>query len=462
MKRPLALFVIVFCCGIVSARLCEFVFWPVYCAAIGVLAAGILRFAPNLCIYCLIFLTGAILYIDNQTLPDANLLKYADRSVREYPAINGVIHSQPIHRNKKTEFVFAIREIQLCNKRYICRGKTMVYINGTKDFLCGDELIVRGNLYRLRGTSGRYLRRQGAAVIMNAKTAVYLRRSGDWRSTIKRAVFGFKEKLQKTIYKYFTVKEAAVVEAMVLGEKMNIPRYINNSMTKTGTVHILVVSGFNVGIIASVMIIAMKAMGIPKRPRLYAAGLLLVAYCFITGASTPVMRATIMAEVFLFSYFVKRETDIYNCCSFAALIILITDPSQLFDIGFQLSFASVLSIAFVYPRIKLLLPAGIPNLKLLRFITDGILVSFSAWIGTLGLIAYYFKIISPVTVLANIFIVPMASLITLCGLTLLIAETVCPISAGCVSYAVKPVIAALFIINNYLAELPGAYFYFGA
>jgi competence protein ComEC len=179
----------------------------------------------------------------------------------------------------------------------------------------------------------------------------------------------------------------------------------------------------------------------------------------LTGASTPVVRATVMAIVLMLGFLVNREPDIVNSLSMAFLFILVINPGQLFDIGFQLSFASVISIVFLYPRINSLIKTEFLRMKCLRFIVDGILVSFSAWIGTMGFIAYNFKIFSPVTVLANIFIVPLATLITLCGFSLILIDLIFPPLTPFFSSASELVAVLLIKINAVLLKIPAAYLY---
>jgi competence protein ComEC len=249
------------------------------------------------------------------------------------------------------------------------------------------------------------------------------------------------------------------MDAMILGERRNIPALINNSMMKSGTVHILVVSGFNVALVTFMIILSLKLARIPKAIRFYIATPLIIIYCLMTGASTPVLRATVMAIVLMSAYLVKREPDIYNSCALAVIFILIINPRQLFDIGFQLSFVSVISIVYLYPKLKSFLSPGSLKIKYISFLVDGCLVSFSAWLGTMGLIAYYFRIVSPVTVLANIFIVPLASLITLCGFSLIVMEFICPILAPFFAYSSEFAVCLLLNINALLIKLPGAYFY---
>ena len=150
----------------------------------------------------------------------------------------------------------------------------------------------------------------------------------------------------------------------------------------------------------------------------------------------------------------------YNSLASAALFILIINPRQLFDIGFQLSFSSVLAIVYLYPKLKSFLRIDNYKIKILKFIAEGCLVSFSAWLGTIGIIAYNFRIVAPVTVLANILIVPLATIITLCGFTLVLCGLLCPFLAGSFSSTTAMLITLLLNINAAVIKIPFAYFYF--
>jgi competence protein ComEC len=179
----------------------------------------------------------------------------------------------------------------------------------------------------------------------------------------------------------------------------------------------------------------------------------------MTGASTPVVRATVMAIVFMLAYFFKRQPDIYNSLALAAVFILAASPRQLFNIGFQLSFVSVFSIVYFYPRLNAFLHIQALKIKLLRLAAEGMVVSFSAWLGTAGFIAYYFKIFSPVTIFANLIILPLSSLVTLCGFSTLIAAGLWPALAKLFASSAELLVLVLLTVNNWLVRLPLAYFY---
>jgi competence protein ComEC len=266
--------------------------------------------------------------------------------------------------------------------------------------------------------------------------------------------------MDEVISKYLPDLPAGILSAMVLGQRKAIPWLVNNSMVKSGTVHILVVSGFNVGIVAFIVNLLLKIIRIRRKARIILVAICLLIYCLATGATNPVIRATVMGLIFLLAYILKRNPDMYNSLAGAALFILIINPRQLFDVGFQLSFSSVLAIVYLYPKLERILRIDSCKIKILRFIAEGCLVSFCAWLGTIGIIAYNFRIIAPITVLANILIVPLATLITLCGFTLVLCGLFCPFLAGFLSTTTAMLITLLLNVNSVAIKIPGAYFYF--
>lgn len=464
MKRPLVVFAVSFCFGIFVASKIRVPFLIAYSAALILLFFSFLsvkkRFVYDIFLCSLIFFFAAALFKNHQILPKSHISKFVSYKNDYLYAVKGIVDSRPSFKNNKTSFLFKAEGIRIDNLQYQVSGDILVYVKGKKNLDYGEELILKGKLYRPWGSYRSYLYNQGIFSIMHIEMGNFVVKLNQNKGfLLKRLAFWLKERTEGIIFKHVSPVAAGILDAMVLGEKRNTPLLINNSMTKSGTVHILVVSGFNVALVTFIIILILKLIRIPKGVRFYMAAPLLIVYCLMTGASTPVVRATIMSVLFMFAYFIKREPDIYNSCALAGIIILWSNPRQLFDIGFQLSFISVISIVSLYPKIKTLLRINSLKIKYIRFLLQGCLVSLSAWLGTMGFIAYYFKIISPVTVLANMFIVPLASLITLCGFSLIIMEFICPFLIPLFASSVELITALLLNINNLLIKLPGAYFY---
>jgi competence protein ComEC len=246
---------------------------------------------------------------------------------------------------------------------------------------------------------------------------------------------------------------------MILGEKKNVPQRIEKNMIRTGTIHILVVSGFNVGLIALIFSSLLKLLRVKKTLRFYFIVPLVIFYCLLTGASTPVLRATLMAVIFLAAIFLKREQNLQNSLFLSMFLILIINPAQLYDLGFQLSFVSVASIFYLYPKINHLVKRVSLNNRPLQLLVASLEVSLSAWLGTFPLIAYYFRLFSPITVIANILIVPLATLVIFSGISFLCIKLTLPFLSPWFKISTEAFILALLKVNQFMAELPGAYFY---
>jgi len=469
MKRPLVTLTLAFCLGIFFAHNIKIPYLLVYGIALLFLALSVLSFRKelrsNIFLCCLFFCLGGVLLKNSQILPGCHISKFITYKNDNLYTVKGFINSQPGSKFGRVSFVLKAEEIESAYFRQKCCGYLLVYIKTKRNFRFAEELILTGNLYRpysfgsgKRQSYRDYLYRQDIFSILQAKA---VRQTGKLSkiSALRRFSLWLKAGIEGIFFRYVSPLPAGILDAMVLGEKRNIPPLIYNSMIKSGTVHILVVSGFNVGIVSSILILFLKLIRIPRRMRFYITAPLLIIYCFMTGASTPVVRATVMAIFFMLGSIFKREPDIYNSCALAAIFILIINPRQLFDVGFELSFASVISIVYLYPKIKSLLHLDSMKVKVLKFLIEGCLVSFSAWIGTMGFIAYNFRLFTPVTVLANVFMVPLATLITLCGFSLLIMALIFAPLVPFFAYSSELAVVLLLNLNALLIKIPHAYFY---
>jgi competence protein ComEC len=470
MKYPLPILALTFCSGIIFASQIKIPFLLVYpTAVIFLLLSAVFfkkRFIFDIFISLCVFLLGAGLLLNSQALAASHISQPVFYKNNQPVIVRGIVYSQPELKNNKLLFILKAKEVQSGNLRYNCCGNILVRLRGKTDLEYADELILSGHLRRPYGftTKGQrgyqdYLANQGIYCLMNIKAANFLVKINKGKGMeIKRFAFWLKARLEELIFKYVLPVPAGILDAMLLGERSNIPSLINNSMVKSGTVHILVVSGFNTGLVSLIILSLLKLLRLSRNTRFYVTIPLLLLYCLLTGASNPVVRATIMTIVFLSSYLVKREPNIYNSCSLAAIIILGINPRQLFDAGFQLSFLSVFSLIYLYPKLRQFLRLERIKIRSIRFLSDSLLLSFSAWLGTMGCIIYYFRIFSPITVIANLFIIPLAALITLCGFSLVIIGFLFPYLAPFFASSSELAIAILLRVNALLIRIPGAYF----
>ena len=464
MKQPLLCLAAVFCLGIVFANLLKVPYTLIYFLAVLSLILSFLSLRQetrfDLLLLSLSFSLGVLALINSQILSKHHISDYIFHQGNQLKTISGYIDSAPVFRNHKTSFIFRAQEFIKDGSKLDCSGKVLVYIKGRKDLQYGEVLILRGNLNMGRGKFGRYLNRKGIYALLNVQEqAGVVKLNKNRGNFLKKFSLEMKKAMQDVISDNLSKLPAKMLNAMILGERSNIPKPIRNSMAKTGTVHILVVSGFHVGLVAFIIIMFLKVLRLPRNPRFWAAIACLLIYCLITGASTSVVRATIMAVFFIFGSLIKREPDIYNSCALAMISILAINPQQLFDVGFQLSFASVISIVYLYPKMKSFLRLESLKIRVLRYLIGASLVSLSAWIGTMGFIAYYFRVFSPITVLANILIVPLAVLTILCGFSLIFVGCLAPALAPIFASTAELAVGLLLRTSYFLTKIPGAYLY---
>lgn len=383
-------------------------------------------------------------------------------------SVSGIIDSDPAQSERKISFILKAKEAAAGNKSCRVGGKILANVFPGKDFSYGDKVVLEGALHRPFNYGNPasfsyrdYLRNQGIYSIFSVKKgnqiAVLSRGRGNY---LKSLAFKMKRRARDIFERYLWPVNSAVLAGIILGERQNIPDDIRQSFIRTGTSHIIAISGFNVGLVVFMALILLKAARIKRKIRYVLAIPILIIHMLGVGASSSVVRATIMAMAVLAGYLLERETNIVNSLSLSALIILGYNPMQLFDAGFQLSFISVLGIVLLSPRIIGFSEKIFSRLKgIRRFCLNGFAVSLSAWLATLGLIAHYFRIISPVTLLANLIIVPLTSLIILLGFSLSLSAVIWPGLAGQIAATTNLTMAVLFKITSGLSQLPFAYFY---
>ncbi len=242
----------------------------------------------------------------------------------------------------------------------------------------------------------------------------------------------------------------ALINGMALGLRHETPNDIEEPFQQTGTLHLFAVAGLHVGIVAQLLWILAALV---RLPRAAAAALIipcLFFYSAVTGFHVSSVRAATMAAVLLGGIFFGRPVLALNSLAGAALLILAVDSNQLFTSGFQLSFAVVGAILILQDWIfrGLLWPSEsdpfLPRSLVsrhrrvfehaYRWIAGGVSVSAAAWIGSLLLIIWYFYLVTPISLLANLTVVPVAF---------------CILATGLLSLATAPFSTTLSLVFNH-------------
>jgi len=262
---------------------------------------------------------------------------------------------------------------------------------------------------------------------------------------------GWREQLRASLYHYLDDHEAGSMSAIVLGDRGHIPKEINMVFRHTGTGHILVIAGLHMAMLTAMIFFCLKMIGIPRFWQVWGSILLLLIFAIMTGGSIPVMRAVFMASVVLAAYAVENESDPLNSLSLAGLILLLMDAQNLFDTGFQLSFAAVAAIVTLCKPIE-------ESLSFLpKWLASMLAVSTAAWIGITPLQLWHFGTITPVALVANLFIVPLLDLTVALGLSLALAGLGLPTMAWALAGCLKAVFNLMIIITYWFSLVPFGY-----
>jgi competence protein ComEC len=265
------------------------------------------------------------------------------------------------------------------------------------------------------------------------------------------------------------------LSGIVLGIRHETPEDIEEPFEQTGTLHLFAVSGLNVAIIAALLwTLAMIA----RLPRKWATAVIIPSlffYAAVTGLQVSSVRAAVMASILFGGFFFERKVFVLNSLAAAAFLLFSWDTNELFSIGFQLSFAVVAAIiAFADPVFRLFQQWGGPDpflpRSLLRgpkrfahvafeWLCRGTSVSLAAWIGSLPLILWYFHIVTPISLLANLLVVPLAFFILAIALLALLA-TPFVTSLAIIFNNANWLLARLVLgIVQVFAQIPGGHFY---
>ena len=309
--------------------------------------------------------------------------------------------------------------------------QALVYI--AKDSLSnelqkGDRLMFRTSFQQAPSNLNpeafdyrQYLQRKGIAA------TAYIA-SQEWQYLNNQKSFAlmdiaqrFRAKLLKSYEKIgLSEQELAVVSALTLAYKDDLDKDLLENFSHSGAMHVLAVSGLHVGIIYMVLQLVFTA--IFRKSKIKILGVLftictLWIYAFMTGLPPSVARATTMFSMMALGAALNRKTYIYNTIAVSAFIILFLNPNILFDIGFQMSYAAVISIVYYQPKLRALVYV---KGKLMNWLVDLLSVSIAAQIGTLPLSLYYFHQFPNYFLLTNIIIIPLASIVIYAAIIFLI------------------------------------------
>jgi len=370
---------------------------------------------------CLLALLGGVVRYQSTLLVinENNAQFYNDQDA---VVLEGVIATAPDIRDTSTQITVFVRDIN----GYPVSGKALLFAPRYPEYKYGDVLQVTGKLetppvlgdFDYKG----YLAGQGiSSVIYYPQIKVVDSGTGfkplEW-------VYSVRQTLSQKMTEVLPEPQASLAKGIILGIRSDIPQSVKDDFTRTGTTHILVISGQNLSMVAGLFV----ATGIwlfGKKRYLYV-WLALVAtwgYSLLTGMDAPVVRAAVMLSLFLFADLLGRQRNVLPSLAFAATVMIAINPLLLQDASFQLSFLATLGLALVAPPIQTFgrnivtsrLGEGGALVSTLNWIIDSLAVTLGVTLTVWPVIAHYFGIFSLVSPLATLLILPVLPAIIVIG-----------------------------------------------
>lgn len=287
----------------------------------------------------------------------------------------------------------------------------------------GDQVRLTGLLQPPPEVDGfdyaAFLARQGVYAVMRDPRVESV--TPGQGNPVADALASFRRRALGTVRALFPEPEGSLLAGILLGEDSGIPEEIKEAFSRTGTSHIVAISGFNISIIAGIFLSITRRM--PRRMRGWLFAVVgIVIYTILVGASASVVRAAIMGILALLARQMGRQSHGLTSLAFSGAVMTLMNPDTLWDVGFQLSFAATLGlILFADPMqkgVERILAARLPSKKagaLASLTGEVFLLTFAAQITTLPLLLLYFQSLSLGALVINPLVLSVQPLVMVAG-----------------------------------------------
>ena len=365
-------------------------------------------------------------------------------------------------------------------------GRVRVVDHGASTALhYGDTVVVTGTAVLPRPPTNpgaldaaTLLRRRGIAAVMSVSRGALIVEGHRRANALLKLVYAARARLRGFLSHALPPETSAnsLLCALLLGDKTELDEDIAEKFKRTGTMHLLAISGLHVGIVAWFAWRLAALFGAGRRLSGTLALAVVLGYTLLTGAAPSAVRAAVMTGALVLSIVGRREPETLRAAALAFLVLLLIQPADLFHVGFQLSFAAVLGICCLSDGLFQLLR---PRPSLLRHLmapedvswarrawewltargAGALSISLAAWLGVFPLLAYYFNLLSPITVLVNLVAVPLVGILVGLGFVVMALSCGSTVMASFLGWPVRGFAWALIEIVRWVDRIPFAWAY---
>jgi competence protein ComEC len=413
------------------------------------------------------FCVGAIRYQLAQPHIDPSFIAYYNDQSGEY-LIDGVIIQPPDVADSYTNLRLRVEQVAVQPalgeppEFLPVQGLLLARVLPNSSFNYGDRIQLQGRLETPPENADfsyrDYLAKHGIYSYMFYPAASLLQQGQG--SPFFSALYTFRQRALDVVYSFYPDPEASLIAGILLGVQSGIPQEVTDAFRLTGTSHIIVISGFNITIIAAMFtLVFSRLLGVRKGA--VVAGIGIIIYTLLVGANAAVVRAAILGLLTLLGTQLGRRQTGLNSLIFVAAVMAIMTPTVLWDVSFQLSFAATLGI-MLYAEpftqaftnlVARFIPLDRAN-RLAGPIGEYFLLTLAAQLTTLPLMIYYFKRLSLTALIANPLILPAQPALEVLGLISVLSGMVFHPLGQLFAWAAWPFTAYTIRVVEWLALVP--------
>lgn len=450
MDRPVVWITIAYALGIICGKiigipfLLNFVFLTVF--LLITLYAAVNKINSSFLILGAFFSLGAFLYSFNSLPSDGIIQSYVNKG---YLSLVGCIDNDP--KIKENCISFPVKAEQVIKDKQTVSVSGNIFVSLPKSdevFNYGDKIKVRGVISEIQGNSNPFLPETNKAFIINAR--FYEKLPGGGGNVFKKLALWFSAEYNDVLLKILPPKEAALFGSILLGTSVSpLPEETKNNFRKAGLIHLLVVSGTQVSILIGVCLALTRVAGLPLWSGVIITSLFNLLLVIVTGAGASILRAAIMGEITLIGLIFERQKEFYTSLALSALILLVINPLSLFDLSFQLSFASTWAMVYIVPMLGKRMPALLA-------------MTFAPLLATSPIVIFNFSQVTLGGIISNLLVLPWVEFLTIMGAATTVLGFIFLPLAQVLGKTIWLLLVALDFVVNKVSSMPGACFYIKA
>ncbi len=373
---------------------------------------------------CLVFLAGAVY---------AGFMRAGDHlgDLQSYNGtgeiiVEGHVSNDPELSQRSTRLRLSATAVVYGGERHQASGAALVVLSRYPQYRYGDILRVTGDLEGRPSFSAatanesdywEYLENRDISSIMSYPKAESI--PGFEGFMPQRWLYDWRSSLNRTLGRVLPEPQAALAQGITLGIRANIPAGLKDDFASTGTAHLLAISGVNLTIVAGLLAAgALRLFGRKNHLHILVTLIVVWLYTWLTGMGAPVVRAAIMVSFFLAGELVGRQRSGLIALLLAAAVMVGFSPKLLYDASFQLSFAAMAGLVFVFPWLQSAGGTFLDRMSegklrtIAMSIVESFEVSLAAVLTTWPLTAYYFGMVSWTGPVATFLAMPVMAVVT--------------------------------------------------